>query len=284
MSPGEVDVRTQTIRVGGARIDINFPVDGRPVPGEELTRWVKTSAESVAAYFGRFPVPDLEVTILTAGRGGVGYGHAFRGRRIRVYVGPKTTTAGLHDDWVMVHEMLHLCFPDLERRHRWMQEGLSTYLEPIVRARAGNLTDREVWSEWVDRMPYGLPRDDDEGLDHTPTWGRTYWGGALFWLLVDLGIRQDTHNELSIRDALVAVLAAGGNYRVDWPVSRVLEVGDAATGTHVLHDVYESHALRRTEVDLPALWRRLGVMEDPPHVTFDDHAKDATVRAAITSG
>jgi L-lactate permease len=23
----------------------------------------------------------------------------------------------------------------------------------------------------------------DQGLDHTPTWARTYWGGALFWMM-----------------------------------------------------------------------------------------------------
>ena len=39
------------------------------------------------------------------------------------------------------------------------------------------------------------------GLDNTHTWGRTYWGGAMFCLLADVEIRRRTHNRRGLQDA-----------------------------------------------------------------------------------
>ena len=41
-------------------------------------------------------------------------------------------------------------------------------------------------------MPKGLPQAGDQGLDNTGTWGREYWGGAMFCLLADIEIRKAT--------------------------------------------------------------------------------------------
>jgi hypothetical protein len=40
----------------------------------------------------------------------------------------------------------------------------------------------------VSGMPQGEPQRGDRGLDGTHTWGRTYWGGAMFCLLTDVEI------------------------------------------------------------------------------------------------
>ena len=67
-----------------------------------------------------------------------------------------------------------------------MEEGMATYIEPIARAQIGRMTPERVWGDFVRDMPQGLPQAGDQGLDGTPTWGRTYWGGAIFWLLADV--------------------------------------------------------------------------------------------------
>jgi hypothetical protein len=82
-------------------------------------------------------------------------------------------------DWELTHEMVHFSFPSVERRHHWIEEGIATYVEPIGRASIGILTAEQVWGEMRRDMPQGLPEAGDQGLDHTHTWGRTYWGGAF---------------------------------------------------------------------------------------------------------
>ena len=57
------------------------------------------------------------------------------------------------------------------------RKGLATYVESIARAQAGELGVEQVWAGFVKGMPNGLPQSGDRGLDHTHTWGRTYWGG-----------------------------------------------------------------------------------------------------------
>ncbi len=84
---------------------------------------------------------------------GVTYGNS----RINVRLGPSATAADLRQDWIMTHEMFHLAFPTLDDRYLWMMEGLSDYLEPVARARAGQLTPEDVWREFVEGLPQGLP-------------------------------------------------------------------------------------------------------------------------------
>jgi predicted metalloprotease with PDZ domain len=131
-------------------------------------------------------------------------------------------------------------------------------------------------------LPQGLPGRGDEGLDRTHTWGRTYWGGALFWLLADVGIRERTGNRFGLEHALRAVVAQGGSIAERWPLRRALEVGDRAVGTKVLEELYAKMSSAPANVDLDALFGRLGVAVRGKTVEFDDDAPLARVRRAIS--
>ncbi len=277
------DRRIGTIAVGGAALEL--VIEGEPqLPFASFETWTKRSAQMIADYFaGTLPVPSLEITIVASGGGTVGFGSHQDGRWIRVRCGRRTSDRSLGNDWTMVHEMLHACFPDLHSRHRWMQEGLSTYLEPIVRARAGNITHERVWERWTASMPYGRPALGDRGLDRTHTWGRTYWGGAVFWLVADLRLRQETEGRKSLRDVMLHLASIGANGRVNWSTAKVLDAAEAATGSTAITRVYRELALAPGDVELDALFAELGVVRDADgKVTFDERAPLAELRRAIT--
>jgi len=120
-------------------------------------------------------------------------------------------------------------------------------------------------------------------LDRATSWGRVYWGGATFCLLADVAIRERTAGKKSLDDALRAIVAAGGQVGARWPVSRVISVGDAATGVPVLAELYAAHGERGGAVDLAALWRSLGVVPDGLTVRFDESAPLAWIRRAIVA-
>src|SRR5439155_9533496 len=82
----------------------------------------------------------------------------------------------------------------------WLNEGLATYIEPIVRARAGWRSVASVWQEWLQNMPRGLDAMGKTGLAHAGR-GGIYWGGALFMLQADIAIRQASGNRLGLRIA-----------------------------------------------------------------------------------
>jgi hypothetical protein len=273
---------------GGATIDVRFAPGQFDLARASLLAWITNAADAVSEYFGRFPVSNPRLMVKPAeGRGGVFHGTTFGGRRAftRISVGQTTTEKQLNDDWMMTHEFIHMAFPDVSGEsdeHHWMEEGMATYIEPIARAQIGRMTSERVWGDFASDMPQGLPQTGDQGLDRTRTWGRTYWGGAIFWLLADVGIRQATHNQKGLQDAMRGILEAGGNITEDWAVERVVEVGDQATGTTVLHDLYQQMKATAVHTDLDVLWQRLGVQLKNGTVTFDDQAPLAEIRKAIT--
>lgn len=182
----------------------------------------------------------------------------------------------------MTHEMVHLAFPGVARKHHWIEEGLATYVEPIARARDGELSAEKVWGDMVRGMPQGLPQPGDQGLDFTRTWANTYWGGARFCLLADIEIRKRTGNKQGLEDALRAILKQGGTIEADWDLSRVLEIGDRATGVPVLRELYNKMSAIPQPTDLEKLWKDLGIDSSGGRILFDDTAPLASIRKAIT--
>jgi predicted metalloprotease with PDZ domain len=183
----------------------------------------------------------------------------------------------------MTHEFVHTALPDLPDDQHWMEEGLATYVEPLARAETGRLTEARVWAEFLHEMHNGEPERGDRGLNETQTWGRTYWGGAMFCLMADVSIRRETNDRKGLKDALRAVVDSGGGIDKDWPLSRVLQIGDHATGTTVLSDMYAKWSERPVPVDFSALWKELGVSAGPNNgVVFDANAPLAAVRRSIS--
>jgi hypothetical protein len=249
--------------------------------------WVARSARVVARYYRGFPMPRAQVIVLPGSRRPIGFGTTLGngGASIIIWIGKGVTRESLERDWVLVHEMIHLGFPNVPRSQHWLEEGLATYAEPIARARAGILPEAEVWRGLVQGLPNGQPRADEQGYDRTRRWGALYWGGALYWFLADLEIREKTGGRRSIDDALRGIRAEGGSIAVTWPLERTLAAGDRATGTEVLRALYARMGPEASApVDLEATWKRLGVRSVAGTVEFDDGAPLAGMRRAITGG
>ena len=272
------------IEIGSGKIDVDFESSAPDFPRALVTAWVTTAARAVTKYYGRFPVEHLVVRIHEVACDRINSGKTFGTRDggvITVSVGRSTTAAHFTSDWLMTHEMVHLTFPSVPEQHHWIEEGLATYVEPIARVRIGNSRAQKVWADLVRDLPQGLPEPGDRGLDHTPTWGRTYWGGALFCLLADVEIRRRTANAKGLEDALRAILQAGGSISADWKLARALEIGDRATGVPILQELYAEMKAAPHPVDLDQLWKQLGIERRGQTVVLHDDAPLAAVRKAI---
>jgi hypothetical protein len=276
---------TATLKIPGATIDVTLPDGPMKLSHDELLAWVKNSASTVADYYGRFPVPHLTLKMRSANGSGIRHGvtYARDGGLILISVGRDADIAATKEDWVLVHEMIHLAFPSMEDDQHWIEEGISTYVEPVARAREGGMAVKEVWGTFVRDMPKGEPGPDDHGLDNTHTWGRTYWGGAIFCLLADVRIRERTKNRKGLEDALRGINRGGGNISEDWEIGKTLAMGDKATGTTVLLDLYQSMRDKPAPVDLDQLWTKLGIAMKDGDVEFNDKAPESNIRRAITS-
>ncbi len=278
------DQMTSTIVIGNSRIDVVVEKGTLQVSKDDLLKWVQWAAESVSTYYGRFPLPHVLLRVIPTGGKGVRNGRTFgeRGGFITIHVGENSTFEELANDWMLTHEMVHLAFPSVADEHHWIEEGIATYVEPIARVRAKHLDATEMWRELVRDLHQGLPAAGDRGLDNTHTWGRTYWGGALYCFLADIDIHRQTQNKKGLDDALRGILNAGGDIRQDWELTKALDIGDQAVGVKVLRPLYDKMKDQPYDVDLPAIWKQLGIEVESGKIHFVDDAPLSKTREAIT--
>lgn len=278
---GPMDVQEMTSGGGALRLGTSA---GLPLGHAAVADWIKRKADAVSKFYGRFPVHTVMIVVTTRKGDKVsGRAEGGGGTALILSIGSGITATKLLSDWTITHEMVHLAFPSVNYHHHWIEEGLATYLEPIIRARVGDLPATKVWHDLARDLPQGQPEKGDRGLDHTHTWGRTYWGGALFCFVADMQIRRETSGKRSLDDAVRGILDAGGNLTKDWPLERALAAGDRATGTQVLEKLYAAWKATPVTVDLANWWRLLGVSLDGHTVRLDDHAPLAAIRRAVTA-
>lgn len=105
----------------------------------------------------------------------------------------------------------------------------------------------------------------------------------MFCLLADVRIRRETDNRYGLRDALRAIVVAGGNMQVTWPLTHALDVCDRAVGVPVLMQLYNEMKTTPVQPDLGLLWGKLGVEMKGEAITFNDNAPWAALRCGIAA-
>lgn len=273
------------LSVGDSRINLYADLEAYHTGRQDVLGWVRKSAKIVADYYGTFPVAEVSLVLDDYNGSGVRTGRAY-GRpvlQIIVEIGRYVTREQLERDWILVHEMIHLAFPDIPDRHHWLEEGLPTYIESIARVRAGDLEEVFIWKGFIEGMPRGLPQAGDRGLDNTPTWGRTYWGGALFCLLADIEIRRQTGQKMGLQDAMRAVKNSGLTLDRTASIAQVIDIADSQTGTTVMADLYERMKDSPEPINLDAMWDELGIIYNGStgSLSIDDSAPLSEIRKSI---
>jgi hypothetical protein len=280
---------SQSLTVEGSDLQVDFAEGTFELSRDEILRRIAASAHAVALYYGHFPVSRALLLVMPVpGAHGVLQGTTWGDRNgfpafLRLRIGEGTTHNELANDWIITHELVHTALPSLPDDQHWLEEGLASYVEPIARVQAGQLAVTKIWADMISGMPHGEPQPQDQGLDVTHTWGRTYWGGSLFCLMADIEIRKQTGNRRGLQDALRAIVASGGSIDKEWPLARILSTGDQATQTHVLEQMYVQWSTTPVSVDLPQLWSQLGIRTTEQGIVFDSSAPLAGIRTAITA-
>lgn len=164
------------------------------------------------------------------------------------------------NSWQLCHEMVHLGVPSMPYEQHWLEEGIATYVEPLIRHEMGLISSSRFWAELAEGLPEGLAALRQQGLDGNHRWGATYWGGALYCFLADVRLRVRSHNQENLQKALRGVVAKGGNISVSWELTQFLRVADASVGGKQFHQLHSEMGPRPTQVKLGPLWKNLGVI------------------------
>jgi hypothetical protein len=265
-------------------------LDGPTPAGQaDLVDWVKRTVEAESQYWQGFTADHLLLGLVPMpGRRGVGYGRTEPGggATVMVEVGLPVEQKLLFNDWVLVHELVHSAMPyfrgDFHGRATWFMEGAATYIEPIIRARAGWKAEADVWKEWIDNMPRNAGVFA-RGLG-SASGQENYYGGALFMLMADVGIRRDSDGKKGLEDCLGGILWTGVDASMNVRVPSYADACDHATGTKTMSTLVGRYYVRSQAFDLAAFWRELGVSEVGGVISLDDKAPLAKWRKMIVMG
>ena len=287
VEPAAADpVSERVIRAGKSelRIRVDAPDDAR---AEELHRWLAEVARTSLTAIGRFPLATAQVRVAqidSRDASPVPWGQTSRRRDVAVllYVRRDATFAELRDDWTAVHELAHLFHPYLGTRGRWLAEGLASYYQNVLRARAGLLGEAQAWQ----RLDAGFARGrnattgvrlDELGRRRGGTM-RVYWAGAAYWLEADLALRA-RGSDLDAVLAGYSRCCLRGTATVA-PEAFVAEL-DRIAGGEIFTRLHRRYA---AALEFPALgdaYRQLGITSGDGRLQFSARADAVRLRNAV---
>ncbi|MGO1000635.1 hypothetical protein [Lysobacter sp. CA196] len=290
----------RVIRVGDARLRVIVEGVADRERVDELQRWLAECADAALTAYGRLPLREAKVLIRQSrgtsrgsprqgGRRGdpspVPWGQTRRddGVSVLLYVRPDAGIDELRDDWTAVHELSHLFHPYLGEDGRWLAEGLASYYQNVLRARAGQLDRDEAWR----RLDAGFERGRNSGAG-APLgeigWSRAstmriYWGGAMFWLEADLALRRERRLDLDTVLSRYSRCCLDGD-REATPEEFVAEL-DRLGGGKVFTQLFDRYAAMREFPSKQPAYRVLGLDSVDGSLRFSDRADAVRLRRAI---
>jgi hypothetical protein len=279
----------QRVALPGATLELAIIDQHAQARRDEIARWIEGAARGVASAYGRFPVEHVQVLVAATprGRATVPWAYVARGGgpAVHFFINGDRSLRDFELDWTATHEMSHLYLPYLVTRDAWLSEGMATYLQNVLMARAGTIPAEEAWR----RLYSGFKRGEatargltitqaSEQLGRPGTYLRMYWAGAALMLEADLRLRARG----SSLDAALAGLAgccapAAGRLRAE----QVLREMDRATVTTVFAEVYRELFDKSEFPDFEAMFRTLGIDVFGIELTFSPDAERKALRDAI---
>jgi hypothetical protein len=280
-----VETTEGDVRIEAARLDGALAIDDAA-----LLRWLRSAIGAASQSASGLPHKQLSALVVPSGEGTtpVPFGMVARGgaASVLLLVGASAREDELVRDWVLPHELSHLLLPFVEREHAWLSEGLATYYQELVRARAGLVSERDTWQHIRDALTSAASESTDASVVResarmhlTRSYTRVYWGGAAYWLGVDVALRTHSAGHASLDDVLAALRAEGALHDV-WRARELIARLDALTGTTIFASAW-AEAEARAFPAYEATLAQLGVRAEAGRVQLDDGAPLAELRRAL---
>ena len=284
----------ESIDLAGGRIRSAL-LPGQPDPDTAaMRRWVTSNARALVTTYGSLPVADLQLLVVPIGRGGepVPWGEVQRGGgdAVHLYIDQRRSERAFMDDWVLVHELSHLLHPVIISEDRWLSEGIASYYQNVLRARAGMKSAESAWNKLhagFERGIQGTPRgrslaEVSETMMQDRSFMRVYWSGAALALLADVELRQRSGGAQSLDTALAALRDCCLPADRSWTAHELMHRLDRLTGTEVFMGLYRTHVDSDEFPDLTGVYAELGLKPiSATRLRLDPTAPGATICASI---
>ena len=204
------EVHEAHLEVDGPKQSHNIHYEWLPIDSDFVASRVAygdyfaAALRALSTFDGPFPATRFQFLLYGSRGNPVSFGFIKRGGApsIAIFVNPDAALPRLKSDWTLVHELSHLLHPTVSRSGRWLTEGIATYYQEILRARAGLISKEDALHAFEDGFSRARAsaRDDLKIEDVRRNYTQVYWHGAAFAMAADLWL----HEQGSSLDAVLA--------------------------------------------------------------------------------
>jgi hypothetical protein len=201
---------------GGRQLELHISTQFEPAMQRNLQQWVEFIADTLLQVYGHWPRQNWKITVTPVSASAsepIPWAQVHRDEvdRVEFFTAAKATPLELKRAWTGYHELAHLLIPYRGWGDAWFSEGLASYYQNVLQARAGVLTEQEMWQELYEGYQRGLADTAFEGRElsfvsdnmrRDGGFMRVYWSGAWYFLAADTRLRQQSRGRHNLDQAL----------------------------------------------------------------------------------
>lgn len=285
---------TQSTIIAGRqklRLSIVGETDGRT--STMLREWIASGVQTVETAYARFPVSDVQVLVFPLPRNDdpVPWGEVKRGGgdAVHLYVDATRTVDTLNANWVLSHELSHLLHPYIDGRGAWLSEGIASYYQNVLRARAGHISAQVGWEKLHAGFERGRKQTrgndylarDTRAMMQRAHYMRVYWGGAAIALIGDVALRQQSQGKWTLDQLFDEVARCCLPATRRWRALELMQKFDEVSGYAIFVGLYEKYAMSPSFPDLTSTYAWLGISSEGRAVYRENKAPFRARRSAL---
>lgn len=281
---------TLSLGLKGGKLEATLLPTFTPDERVRAVRLVESLPKLLDAAYGRLPVPHLQVLLvpMRKQREAIPWGQVYRGGLggIHFFIDPEREWAEFASNWVIAHELTHLLHPYLGTDARWLSEGLASYQQQALRARAGQISESEAWRGLLKGFARGQAarsrlslRSASADMHQQRAYMTVYWGGAAYWLDVETQLLASKN--LRLMDVLERFSRCCLPETQAWNDRSFLKKLDELAETTLFSETAARYRDRIGFPETAAQLSALGVSIKGERVRFDPNAPQAALRARI---
>ncbi|ARN75068.1 hypothetical protein [Oceanicoccus sagamiensis] len=240
---------SSTISIDNTTFAVTFKGDFTEAERDKLTQWLKLVGQSMTTVYGRLPLNTIMVEFIPYRKANepVPFGKVIRWPKqgISFYVNPAISLDRFINDWTAYHEFSHLMIPYPGDDAMWFSEGLASYYQNLVMARAGVLSPLAAWQKIFDGFVRGA--NDTKRQDLTlgelspqmwqnRSFMRVYWSGAYYFMAVDIALREQGQ---SLDEVMLGLQQCCLHKSRDWTVTELIQTLDQLSHSRVFSEQYQ---------------------------------------------
>ena len=178
----------------------------------------------------------------------------------------------LAHDWTAIHEFSHLLLPFISRPDAWLSEGMATYYQEVLRARAGLMTEADA----LERLARGAARlqqctlslqTKSQQMATTHDYPVVYWGGATYALLADVELRRRSRGRVTLDAVLRKLHTKHGFQAPQISAKELLKIMDDLAGMEVFSKLADELVYGRPDGSVKA---QLQALVETPSIYAPD--------------